>query len=144
MIQPLLNDEVILRLILAFLIGLGGFLAFSLYNRLILARVSNKMRTLGVKDRSGSPMLVYFTTPTCAPCKTVQRPAIHRLQELVGERLQVIEIDASANPELAQQWGVMSVPTTFVIGQDGEPRFVNHGVVNAEKLLRQLQAVHQE
>jgi thiol-disulfide isomerase/thioredoxin len=105
-------------------------------NRLILARARAKTSELGLSK--GIPTLLYFTTPACAPCKTVQRPAIQRLKQLMGECLQVIEIDASARPELASQWGVLSVPTTFVLDAQGHPQHVNHGVATAEKLLRQF------
>jgi len=33
----------------------------------------------------------------------------------------------------------MSVPTTFVIDVTGKPRYVNHGIATAEKLLQQLE-----
>jgi protein-disulfide isomerase-like protein with CxxC motif len=39
---------------------------------------------------------------------------------------------------LANEWGVMSVPTTFILDKDGRPRQINHGVARAEKLLAQL------
>ncbi len=51
----------------------------------------------------------------------------------------MIEVDASARPEIAQEWGVLSVPTTFVIAANGQPRYVNHGVASAEKLIQQLE-----
>jgi hypothetical protein len=57
----------------------------------------------------------------------------------MGETLEVIEIDASARPDLAKTWGVMSVPTTFLLDARGEARYVNHGVTRAEKLLEQIQ-----
>jgi len=55
----------------------------------------------------------------------------------------VIEIDAAEQPDLAVQWGVMSVPTTFVLDAAGAPRFVNHGVTPTEKLLRQVATLGQ-
>lgn len=82
--------------------------------------------------------MLYFTTPTCAPCKTIQRPAIERLQQLAGHRLQVIEIDAASQLEIARQWGVLSVPTTFVLDAEGHPRHVNHGVTPVGKLLKEF------
>jgi thioredoxin-like negative regulator of GroEL len=89
-------------------------------------------------SRKDIPALLYFTSPTCAPCKTVQRPAIQKLKERVGDRIQVIEIDATAQPEIARQWGVLSVPTTFVLDAQGQPRHINHGVATVDKLLGQF------
>lgn len=115
----------------------AGILAYWLANRLVLARAALRADRLG-EIQPGRPTLLYFTTPTCAPCKTVQRPAIQRLSEQLGDRLHVVEIDASANPEMAGQWGVLSVPTTFLLDSSGKPRHVNHGVAPVEKLIKQL------
>jgi hypothetical protein len=60
---------------------------------------------------------------------------------MLGEKLQVIEIDATERPDLAKVWGVMSVPTTFLLDPRGEARYVNNGVARAEKLLEQIQTL---
>jgi thioredoxin 1 len=138
-----MNPEIIARAALAVAIISVGLLGYWLANRLILSRASLKTGRLELV-RPGRPTLLYFTTPSCAPCKTVQRPAIQRLAEQLGERLQVVEIDASADPHLASQWGVLSVPTTFILDHKGRPRHVNHGVAPAEKLLRQIENLNQE
>jgi thiol-disulfide isomerase/thioredoxin len=126
------------RVLISFaLIGLG-LLAYLLVNRRTLAVADQKVKRFE-SYRPGLPALVYFTTPSCAPCKTVQRPTIQRLQTRLGKWFQVIEVDASARPEIAQEWGVLSVPTTFIIAANGQPRYVNHGVASAEKLIQQLE-----
>lgn len=86
----------------------------------------------------GRPAIVYFTTPQCQTCKSVQRPALRRLQDRLGEALQVVEIDATQRPDLAKAWKVISVPTTFVIDAQGKPRQVNFGATSTEKLYEQL------
>lgn len=135
-----MSSEVLLRFGLAIvIIGLGAF-AYWLINQRLLVRASNNVFTL-FKTLPNKPVLVYFTTPDCAPCKTVQRPAIDRVSNLLGERLQVVEIDATEQPDLAKVWGVLSVPTTFVLDAQGEARYVNNGVVRAEKLLEQIQTL---
>jgi thiol-disulfide isomerase/thioredoxin len=131
---------VVLRFGLAIvIIGLGAF-AYWLINQRLLIRARNNVFTL-FSVLPNKPVLVYFTTPDCAPCRTIQRPAIHRISSLLGEQLEVVEIDATERPDLAKVWGVMSVPTTFVLDANGEARYVNNGVARAEKLLEQIQTL---
>ena len=89
--------------------------------------------------RPGVPAILYFTTPFCAPCFTQQRPALQRLRDLLGDGVQVIEVDAMAQQDAADRWGVLSVPTTFILDGQGRPRQVNHGVAGVDTLMRQVQ-----
>lgn len=129
--------ESVYRLLVALAIILVGVMLFRFINTATLARARARVPGLE-RVRPGLPVLLYFTTPTCAPCKTIQRPAIQRLQERIGEQLEVVEVDAASQPEVASQWGVLSVPTTFVIDAQGNPRYVNHGVAPLDKLQRQF------
>lgn len=129
--------DILARAFIALAIILIGWGAYQLYNRALQLRTPSLLADLG-QIRPLSFTLVYFTTPTCVPCKTVQRPAIQRLSQMLGNGLQVIEIDATEKPDLASHWGVMSVPTTFLFDPKGQLRHVNHGVTRAEKLLMQI------
>lgn len=116
------------------LIGLGGY---ALVSRIILRRVRGKAGSVA-GFQPGIPAILYFTTPDCVPCKTIQRPALHAVHERLGGRLKVIEVDAIQNPQMAQEWGVLSVPTTFIIDPQGRPRHINYGAISADKLFEQL------
>lgn len=133
-----MSAEVLERLFIAAAISGLAVAAYLLFNRYTLQRASTKVSKFA-SYQSGLPAIVYFTTPTCAPCKTVQRPAIERMKASYGKWFQVIEVDASQQPEIAQEWGVMTVPTTFVIDASGQPRYVNQGIATAEKLIQQLE-----
>jgi thiol-disulfide isomerase/thioredoxin len=135
-----MNAEILLRFGLAVSIIVLGLFAYWLINQRLLIRARNNVFKLFNK-LPNKPVLVYFTTPDCAPCKTIQRPAIDRVSDLLGEKLEVVEIDATERPDLAKTWGVLSVPTTFVLDERGEARYVNNGVARAEKLLEQIQAL---
>jgi thioredoxin-like negative regulator of GroEL len=132
--------DILLRFLLAAVIMGAGVSVYGWLGQRMLARSKNKVFTL-FNALPNKPVIVYFTTPTCAPCKTVQRPAIERVINLLGEKLHVVEIDATERPDLAKTWGVMSVPTTFLFDARGEARYVNNGVVRADKLMEQLQTL---
>lgn len=89
----------------------------------------------------GVPAIVYFSTPTCAPCRLQQTPTLQQLLDDLGEQqVQVIKVDATEQPEAADRWGVLSVPTTFVLDRNGKPRTVHNGVVDLKTLKRELQS----
>ncbi len=132
-----MSAEVLERLLLAAVIIATAVAGYLLFNRFTLRRADRRVQRLE-SYRPGMPAVVYFTTPTCGPCRTVQRPVLRQLQASFGQWFQLIEIDASAQPGLASEWGVVSVPTTFIIDASGKPRYVNHGVATADKLIQQL------
>jgi thiol-disulfide isomerase/thioredoxin len=104
---------------------------------LLLARA--RRGTAALPGRTpGVPGIVYFTTPQCAACKAVQRPALAELKRRLADRVQIIEIDALARPDLARSWSVLTVPTTFVLDRDGRAVHVNAGVASTARLLDQL------
>jgi thiol-disulfide isomerase/thioredoxin len=131
-------SELFIRLIWAVAIIIAGLALYRLVSRLTVSRVQAKTHSL---VRPGTPAILYFTTPDCAPCKTIQRPALRSVQNRLGDRLQVIEVNAYEQPELAKEWGVLSVPTTFIIDASGRPRHVNHGVTLADRLLEQVRKI---
>jgi thiol-disulfide isomerase/thioredoxin len=93
--------------------------------------------------RAGTPAVLYFTTPSCVPCRTLQRPALEQLKTTLGsDRIQVLQVDATEQPELADRWGVFSAPTTFILDSTLTPRVVNRGVASFETLKNQVGAVN--
>jgi thiol-disulfide isomerase/thioredoxin len=109
-----------------------------------LSQVGKKKSTqMAIESlRPGVPAILYFWSEECAPCKTVQKPALERLQtELGPDGLQVIAVNALEQPTVADAWGVLGLPTTFVIDRQGQPRRVNHGVARAEHLREQIRLV---
>jgi thiol-disulfide isomerase/thioredoxin len=132
-------QDILLRAGWALAIAALGLFAYRAWNRFQISRLSKPSRGLET-FLPGQPGILYFTTPDCVPCKTQQRPAFRKLTEDLSVNVQIIEIDATQYPHLADYWGVLSVPTTFIIDSKLQPRAINHGVANAEKLKMQIES----
>lgn len=89
----------------------------------------------------GRPAILYFTAPGCVPCMTIQRPALDTVRKRLGDRVQIFEFDASRHVRLANQWAVLSVPTTFLIDPRGRPRKVNNRAMTSDHLIAQLRKI---
>ena len=87
---------------------------------------------------SRPPLVLAFTTPECVPCRTMQRPALEELQRRYPGRFEVREVDATVTPELAERFGLMTVPSTVLIDGRGRVLAINHGLARWPKLVGQL------
>lgn len=65
------------------------------------------------------PVLVDFTATWCPPCRAIA-PVLEAVAEQEAGRLRVAKVDVDANPDLARQFKVMSLPT-LVLFDKGEP-----------------------
>ncbi len=119
-------------------LGLAAYWAWNKWQLHRLGRVSAG-RAPGLEGlRPGAAAVLYFTTAECAVCRAAQKPALEQLTATLGEAVQVIEVNAAERPTVADHWGVLSVPTTFIIDRHGQPRRVNHGLTGRDKLAAQL------
>ncbi len=131
------------RLLIALLIAAAALFIWRALNRRSLRRLGAQTAidpTLAAAT-PGTPVIVYFTTPFCAPCRTQQKPTLREIAAQFGASVQIVEVDATAEPEAADRWGVFSAPTTFVLDASYQPRYVNRGVATGDTLREQLAAV---
>ena len=68
---------------------------------------------------AAKPVVVDFWAPWCGPCKAIE-PS---LEDLAGatDRVEFVKLDIDANPETANRFGVLSLPTVILF-DGGEPR----------------------
>lgn len=83
-------------------------------------------------------LVIAFTTPDCAPCRTAQKPALEHLRFIYPYAVDVREVDATVDPDLAGRFGILSVPSTVVIDPRGRVVAINHTLTATSKLAAQL------
>ncbi len=63
--------------------------------------------------QSDVPVLVDFWAEWCGPCKAIG-PSIEQLASEYSGKAKVFKLDVDADGELAQQYGIMSIPALVV------------------------------
>ncbi|MFC4377188.1 thioredoxin family protein [Nocardia halotolerans] len=89
------------------------------------------------------PTVLHFSAAGCGPCDAVRRVVTGVTAELSESpnAPRDIEIDIDAEPALARELNVLSLPTTFVFDAAGKERFRFSGVPKAGDLRTALESL---
>ena len=67
----------------------------------------------------GTPVLVDFWAPWCGPCRLIG-PELEAVAAEVGNRVRIAKVNVDEEPEIAQSFGVQSIPNLIVF-RNGSP-----------------------
>ena len=86
--------------------------------------------------QSDIPVLVDFWATWCGPCRMLA-PVVAQIAEEKAGELKVGKVNVDEEPELANMFGIMSIPTVMAFKQ-GEVVATAVGVQSKEKLLEMV------
>ena len=85
--------------------------------------------------KSDKPVLIDFYATWCGPCRMVS-PIVDEIAEETSDS-KICKIDVDEEPELAQTFGISSIPTLVVI-KDGKVANMSAGAKPKADILRML------
>ena len=87
---------------------------------------------------SSRPVLVDFWAEWCAPCRMLS-PTIDQVADDYDGKVTIGKINIDEEPELAQRFGVMSIPT-LILFKNGSVVSKSVGVVGKDKIAAMIDA----
>jgi len=123
------------RIIIAITIITVLFLLFKLIR---VRQLRAARRTASALNTPHESQILYFSSTVCSQCVN-QEKVLNEI--VVGPEFQDVSLNKYSiedDAELAQQWGVKTLPTTILLSDFGEVRQINNGLVSTGVLTSQL------
>jgi len=82
--------------------------------------------------KSKIPVVVDVWATWCGPCR-MYSPVIEEVSKDYDGKIKFVKIDADENPNIAQKYNIMSIPTTLLI-ENGKVKAMQVGAVPKDAL----------
>jgi len=92
-----------------------------------------------LKSAGETPVLVDFWAPWCGPCRSLA-PVLDQVATKLGDKALIAKVDIDESPELADRFGVSSIPALFFF-KDGVVVKKLVGSRPADEIIEEIQSI---
>lgn len=104
------------------------------FNQIVYDLNSGEMEYLGSK-----PAIVDFTASWCRPCRSIA-PILEELAKEYQDKIVIYKVDVDKAGEIAQAFGITSIPAVLYIPLEGEPS-MTIGARNKAKFQEEIKKI---
>jgi len=101
--------------------------------------IINSKADFDAKIKEGKYLVDFYAT-WCGPCKMLAPVLEEIAPALENDNVSIIKVDVDQAQDIAMEYGVMSIPTMFVI-ENGESKATDQGFKPANVLMDWIQSV---
>lgn len=107
----------------------------------MINNIKTEQEFQNIIDMNNGTIILKFGASWCVPCSVVDK----LLQELDDENVNatIIKVDVENNPEIASEFRVSSIPTTFIL-RDKAVNKVIRGTMSKQNVLDTLTEIEQK
>ena len=88
--------------------------------------------------KSAQPVLVDFWAEWCGPCKMLT-PVLESVANKLDGKVKIVKVDVDESPDLAQRFGIMSVPT-MILFKKGQQTAAFSGYMTEAMLMQNIES----
>lgn len=85
------------------------------------------------------PAIVDFYASWCGPCRAIS-PILEELAKEYGDKIVIYKVDVDASPDLAQSFGIRSIPAVLFIPLKGK-NYMTVGGRSKEEFKKQIDTI---
>ena len=88
--------------------------------------------------KASQPVLVDFWAEWCGPCKMLT-PVLESVANKLDDKVKIVKVDVDESPDLAQRFGIMSVPT-MILFKKGQQAAAFSGYMPEAMLMQNIES----